>query len=253
MSGLLNQAFPALDALDGALAFLPAAVRVALLGALSGALAMALYWLLSPQAKIKARKVEIQDLRRQLQAAKDDLALTLRLSRRNLAASFALLGATLLPALLSSLPLLAVIAWLASRYAYELPAAGTPVPVAIEPAADGIAVAPPLLPSPGGMALAWPAAGAEPVRFSDAQGLVYAGPPAEVAASLVHKPRWWNRLLGNEAGYLRADAPIEAIRFDLRARRLLPGLPGWLAGWEAVYFAALIAASLLIKVRFKIA
>ena len=60
MNGLLNLLYPLLDALDWSLGFLPAVLRVVLLGVLSGAVAMGLYVLLSNQDSIRARKEEMQ-------------------------------------------------------------------------------------------------------------------------------------------------------------------------------------------------
>lgn len=253
MNGLFNLLYPLLDAFDGSLGFLPAVLRVVVLGILSGAVAMGLYVLLSNQSRIRAQKEEIQRIRGELAAAKDDFAETMRLSRRNLAASFKLLGVVIGPALLSSLPLLAVIGWLAAHYGYVLPASGTPVPVAFEPAGAAVAVEPPeaLTPTPEGPRLLWPHPGAAP-RFVEGGSPVYQGPPADLPATIVHKREWWNWLLGNEAGYVRPDADLEAITFDLAPRVLVPGVPSWLGGWEAVYFIAVFAASLLIKFGFRI-
>ena len=97
MNGLLNLFYPVLDAYDWALGFLPTLVRVIVLGVLSGAVAMGLYVLLSDQAKIRARKAEMQRIRAALAAAKDDFNETMRLSKRNLAASFGLLGESSAP------------------------------------------------------------------------------------------------------------------------------------------------------------
>ena len=82
---------------------------------------MGLYVLFSNQDKIRARKEEIQRLRVALAAAKDEYNETMRLSRRNLAASFGLLGVVVGPAVFSSLPLLIVIGWLAAHYGYVRP------------------------------------------------------------------------------------------------------------------------------------
>lgn len=254
MNGLFNLFYPVLDAFDRSLGFLPAVLRVVVLGVLSGAAAMGLYVLLSDQGRIRARKEEIRKLRAALAAAKDDFQETMRLSRRNLATSFGLLGVVVGPALVSSLPLLAVIGWLAAHYGYLLPAPGAAVPLAFEPAGAAVTVEPPaaLAPDGGGARLLWPAPGAEPPRFADAGGPVYAGPPADLPATLVHKRAWWNWLLGNEAGYLRPDAGVDAIAFGLAPRLLVPGVPSWLGGWEAVYFLAAFAASLAIKLGFRI-
>jgi hypothetical protein len=253
LNGLLNLAYPLLDAFDWSLGFLPGVLRVVLLGVLSGAVAMGLYVLFSNQDRIRAQKAEIQKIRVALGAAKDDFAETMRLSRRNLSASFKLLGIVLGPALLSSLPLLAVIGWLAAHYGYVVPAAGTAVPVAFEPGMAGITAEPAqaLRNGANGPELVWPQAGQSP-RFTDAQGPVYEGPPADLPATIVHKKLWWNWLLGNEAGYLRPDTSLDAITFAQAPRVLVQGVPSWLGGWEAVYFVSLLVASLLIKFGFKI-
>jgi uncharacterized membrane protein (DUF106 family) len=256
LNGLLNLVYPLLDAFDWSLSFLPAVLRIVVLGALSGALAMGLYVLFSNQARLRACKEEIRAIRVALNAAKDDFAETMRLSRRNLAASFKLLGVTLGPALLSSLPLLAIIGWLAAHYGYAVPAAGTAVPVAFLPTVDGIAVEPPEAlqgsGADGGRTLRWPAEEGGPPRFTDAGGPVYEGPPADLPATTVHKRLWWNWLLGNEAGYLRPDAAVDEITFALEPRVLIPGVPSWLGGWEVVYFVTVLVTSLAIKVGFKI-
>jgi hypothetical protein len=253
LNGVLNLFYPVLDAFDRALSFLPAGLRLATFGVLSGALAMGLYRLCSNQARIRAQKAEIQKIRAALQAARDDFAETMRLSRRNLAASFGLVGVVLVPAVVSSLPLLAVIGWLAAHYGHVLPSPGAPIPLAFTPADVEIGVEPQarLLREGTALRLLWPAPGEVP-SFTDARGTVYAGPPADLPATVVHKRAWWNWLLGNEAGYLRADAALDAITFALPARAILPGLPGWLAGWEAIYFLSVLAASVVIKIAFRI-
>ncbi len=254
MNGVLNLAYPLLDAFDWSLSFLPASLRIVVLGALSGAAAMGLYVLLSNQERLRAAKADIRSIRVALNAAKDDFAETMRLSRRNLAASFKLLGVTLGPAVFSSLPLLAVIGWLAAHYGYALPAAGTAVPVTFAPTAGGITVEPPeaLQGAADARTLRWPAEGPPPPRFVDAAGPVYEGPPADLPATTVHKKLWWNWLLGNEAGYLRDDAAVDEITLALAPRILVPGVPSWLGGWEAVYFLSVLVTSLAIKVGFKI-
>jgi hypothetical protein len=253
LNGVLNLLYPLLEALDRALGFLPPGLRLATFGLGSGALAMGLYRLCSNQARIRAQKEEIQSIRSALKAAKDDFGETMRLSRRNLAASCRLLGIVVVPALVSSLPLLAVIGWLAAHYGHLLPSPGTAVPVAFLPEGAEVSVEPQaaLVHEGAMLRLLWPAPGEAP-GFKDAQGMIYAGPPADLATTVVHKREWWNWLLGNEAGYLRPDATLDAITFALPERAILPGVPTWLAGWETVYFLSVLIASLVIKIAFRI-
>lgn len=253
MNGVLNFPFPVFDTLDGIFGFLPAALRVALFGGLSGALTMAVYRWSSNQERIRSYKEEMGRIRRALKAAADDLGETMRLSRANLGVSFRLLGTVTGPALLASLPILFVIVWVATRYGWETPPPASPVAITFEPAREGVVVEPPDALKVAGekLFLRWPAAPGE-IRFRDGKGVIYAGPPPEPGNDVVHKPLWWNLLLGNEMGYLREDAAIEAIRFELAPRRLIPAGPGWLAGWEGIYFGSLLLTSLLLKIVFRI-
>jgi hypothetical protein len=258
--GLLNLAFPALDALDAGLAAtgLPAWARLALYGALSGAVTMAVYRLVSDQAGIRALKARSRELQGRLRGAGDDLALTMRLARENLGVSLRLLLRSLWPALAASLPVVAVVAWLATSWSLPAPAPGAPVPVTPAPAGAALAAEPPgaLRPGPpGGPAavLAWPAPGA-PVALRDAAGaVVYEGLGARPPAATLHKRAWWNALLGNPAGYLAEGAALEEVRLGLPAREVLPLGPGWARGYEPAYFAAVVAVSLLLKALFRIA
>lgn len=256
--------FPALDALDGALAgvLLPAWARLLLYGALSGAVTMAVYRLTSDQAGIRALKGRTRELQARLKAAADDLPLTLRLTRENLGVSLRLLLKSLWPALVASLPVVAVIAWLATSWSRPSPPPGTPVPLGGEPAAAaaGLAAEPAgaLVPpsgSPGEVSavLSWPAPVA-PVALKDAAGtLVYEGLGARPPAEVVHKRVWWNRLLGNPAGYLPDGAALDELHLGVPEREILPFGPGWARGYELTYFAAVVLVSLLLKTLFKIA
>ena len=94
-----------------------------------------------------------------------------------------------------------------------------------------------------------------PVTLRDAAtgAVVYAGLGARPPAAVVHKRVWWNALLGNPAGHLPDGAAVEEVRLALPAREVLPFGPGWARGYELTYFAAVLAASLAIKVVFRIA
>ena len=252
MNGLINLAFPPLNAIDALLAtFLPAFLRVVVWGALAGALAMGLYWLMSNQAKIKARQERMRQIRAEIKANQDDFQKVMALSRQNLAASFGLLGTVLGPGLLSGLPVLVIIAWISTYYAYAAPPPGMPVSLTIEPADSGFAVQPPEARAEGG-GLVWPAADGA-ARFIDRTGAIFTDLPPTPPVGVIHKPVWWNALLGNEAGYLAEAGATESVVFALERRRLVESLPGWMATWEFSFFTATIIASILLKVGFKIA
>jgi hypothetical protein len=255
LSGLIDRLFPPLDALDQALSgVLPPLVRLVLYGAASGAITMVVYRLTSDQNGILALKERMRDLRGQLKVAADDFAQTMQLSRENLGVSMHLLFKSLWPALVSSLPVVVIIAWLAMSWSQPLPAAGTAVPLSYQPPTAGLATEPAdaLSSSPGGGMLRWPAAEA-PAVLKDASGAVYEGLGSKPPASVIHKRVWWNAILGNPAGYLPDNAAVEEVRLELPEREVLHAGPGWARGFELTYFAVVVAFSLVIKFIFKIA
>ena len=210
MSGLIDRLFPPLDALDQALSgFLPPLVRLVLYGAASGAITMVVYRLTSDQNGILALKERMRDLRGQLKVAGDDFAADHAACRARTSASrCACSFKSLWPALVSSLPVVVIIAWLAMSWSQPLPAPGH----------GGAALlrsrrrpgSPPSRPtpcprSPGGGMLRWPAAEA-PAALKDASGAVYEGLGSKPPASVIHKRVWWNAILGNPAGYLPDNA-----------------------------------------------
>ena len=68
----------------------------------------------------------------------------------------------------------------------------------------------------------------------------------------IDKRHWWNFLIGNPAGYLPDDAGIERIELDLSPNEYLPFGPAWLRAWYGVFFAALLASSLALKLWARI-
>jgi hypothetical protein len=260
-AGLVDRlAFPVLDALDAGLAAagLPPWARLVLYGALSGVVTMAVYRLVSDQAGIRALKDRSRGLQGRLRAAGDDLASTMRLTRENLAVSLRLLLKSLWPALAASLPVVAVIAWLAVSWSLPAPPPGTPVPLLPGPAGAVVTAEPagalePPGPAGGPAVLRWPAPGT-PVALRDATGaVVYEGLGARPPAATLHTRVWWNALLGNPAGYLPDGAALEEVGLALPGREVLSFGPGWARGYELTYFAAVVAVSLLLKAVFKIA
>lgn len=249
---MLNLAFPALDALEAGLArVLSAWLRVLIYGAVSGAAAMFLYRLISPQAAIRAVQARARDSRRRL-ADSDDPNDALRLALENLGAALQVLRLVVLPALISALPVIVVMAWVGMRFTFAEPAPGSEVAIQVRPASESVLVA-----GAGDLRrvdgkLEWPAAG-QTVSLFDAGGSELGTLPMPALNDVLHQKRGWNRLLGNEAGYVPAGSPVDAIVFDLPRREILPLGPSWLRGWELVFFSATILVSLVLKLRLRIA
>ncbi|MFO1039498.1 MAG: hypothetical protein U1E45_21855 [Geminicoccaceae bacterium] len=255
MNGVLNAVFPALNALDDAMAtVMPAWLRLVVFGILSGAVSMGLYSLLSNQEGIKAQKAKLQDIQRQLKAAGDDLALTMSLSRQNLSIAFGLLGRSAVPAILSSLPIVFIIAWLAVHWGYQAPPEGTPVPVTLAPADVPVAVEPAGLLSGQGadLALQWPAPTTTLQILSGGTSLWTGTAEALASTGEVGRPRWYSSILGNPAGYLPADGPLDTFSVALPEQELLGFGPWWVRTWWFVYFLTVVIVSLAVKFIFKI-
>jgi uncharacterized membrane protein (DUF106 family) len=248
VNGLLNLAYPLFDVVDGLLGFLPTFLRLVLWGAVSGALAMWLYSLMSNQDRIKAVQVESRELRSRMKET-DDAGEATQLAMANLKLAMRNLGGVTGPAMLSGLPVIFVLAWLSSAYGTIAPAAGTPVTWHAEPAGTQLVVAPPA-PTPD--ALAWPAEG-QTLTLTESNGVIYDAPPTDPPGWIVHKHRWWNWLLGNPAGYLSDQALTDTVTFDLAEPEILSFGPGWIRGWEFTYLVSLLVVSLIIKFTFKIA
>lgn len=248
MNGLLNIAYPAFDTVDGWLALLlPASARLAFWGALSGAVAMVLYAATSRQERLQGLKQQSAELRARV-AATEDAGEAARLAFQNVRLSFRFLGAVLGPALLSGIPVLFVLAWISNTYSYAMPEPGRAVPVAVEPAGVGVTVTPA---AADGNAVAWPADG-QSIGLQEEGGASIEIPAGDLSLGLVHKRRWWNWLLGNEAGYLPDAGPADTVRFGLEPREVLGFGPSWTRGWAFVYFVSLVVVSLAIKFGFRI-
>lgn len=256
MIGLLEMPGVVLGVVDGVMPhWLHDGLRVVLWGLLAGVAGMLIYRRCSPQAKLLA-------LRRDLSAAQAALmdydgapAGLWPLLRRQLGLALRQMGLSLGPSLLAGLPVILMWTWLAQRFDSVPPEPGTPLRVWIEPAA---APAPGLRWMPGhlpldaqGVAwLPWPRAG-ENLRLLDDGGRELARIGA-TTPRLGLRPGEWDWLFGKTSSVLPADGPLLALHIDQVPRRFLPRLPDWLAGWEALFIAATLLASLLCKWRWRL-
>lgn len=263
--GLLDLPAPLWSLVDRALAAasLPAVLRVALLGALSGWLCMWLYRRWSRQDQLAQLAPQVKAARADLAAWDGDFAGLMTRVRAVFALSGRHLRLTFVAAMLAGLPVLLVLPWLSNQFGHAWPAAGAPVrvqvtaPLAPLPALawNRPAQAPVLRTIPGEIGPAWSVAwpdAAAPLQLT-AGGAPLLRLPLAAPVTVVHRrlPAW-NWLVGNPAGYLPADAGVTAIAIDLEPRQLHRLGPGWLRGWPAVYFFALVLVSLALKLRWRL-
>ena len=247
-------ALPAFAAVDRALAaFLGPLPRLIAWGCLMGVLLMALYRLISPQRKLAAIKADAAAARRQIAGFDGEFEQLTPLIRRSLRLSLQQIMGILLPAIVASLPLIACLMWLYSAYSFSMPAPRETIVVTVSPGGEPISAEPDDSLTRAGDAwqLYWPRVG-NSVALRDRNGgmLVQLGDPP--GSNIVEPFQWWNRLIGNPAGYIPAGSPVQRLEFHFSEAEILSIGPAWLRGWEAPFFLALISVSILLKVVFRI-
>jgi len=245
--GLFDLPAPLFASLDDALSgFAPAPLRLVLWGLIAAAFSMGAYFLLSPQRRIARAKADALEARQALDAYDGEFAGAWPLIRDVLKSAFRQLGLVTWPAIVSSLPVLALLAWMSTTYGHGFPDPGAAVEIRTVP--NGLEARLETVVSPA-------AAPSEPHReivVIDPSGEVLHRLPWQAPVSTIHKREWWNALLGNPAGYLPDGGPLERIDLDIPAKEYLPIGPAWLKAWYVLFFGVLLAASLAIKVSARI-
>jgi hypothetical protein len=256
--GLLDLPAPLLDALDSALIALalPTLARIIIYAFASAWLSMILYRRFSDQAALSELRQKVQVSQRALALHVGDFIELRGLIRNNFLLSLRQLGLSLRPALLASLPLLLVMPWLSNRFAFEPPPTGTSINVCAEPSratsllhwqpADAAAMI-----DNGCWQVKSPPAGASSELIDNSARSLLRIPDA-YASGIKHKHIWLNYLIGNPAGYLPDDAPLQALHIALPPRQLIQIGPGWIRGWEFSYFLTVFGVSIWLKLRWRL-
>ena len=257
MTGLLDLTSPLLSTLDQGLApLLAPAWRVVVWGLVAACISMALYALLSPQGRLRGVKAEAEDARRALDSHEGSLGEAMPLIAAMLRRALAQLGLVLGPAVLASLPVLFVIVWMSGAFGHFIPTSLNAVPLSVEPQ---------------GLAARWtePRGGSSPpvgeaviddtagmpralIEVIDAQERVVDSIAFSEPVTSLHKRHWWNLLIANPLGYLPAEGMLERVEIALPRQEIIRLGPDWLRGWEGLFFTALVAASLAIKLLFRL-
>lgn len=240
--GLIDLPAPLLQWLDTWLAVaLPPLLRIIVWGALSGLLSMGLYSLISPQARIANGKREAAHARKALDACDGDWSEAAPLMRNVLSLSLKQVRLTALPAVLASLPVLVVLAWMSTAYGATFPPEGTAPSVEV---------------TPSHFQAQWlePTSESDPphVLISGADDTQIADFPVQAPVHTLHPRQWWNALLGNPAGYLPQDSGITRVDVDLPRQHFLSFGPDWVRVWEFPFFTSVILASLVLKFAVRI-
>ncbi|HUY20067.1 MAG TPA: hypothetical protein VMV15_12655 [Candidatus Binataceae bacterium] len=216
---------------------LPDSARIALWGGVVGGLATTIYWLLSPQQRIVEIRARARVVRNALLRYDGEFRGVLTLTGESLALSLKELSLVIGPALAASIPALCLIAYLGNSYDYYLPSAGTMVSVRVKPADAAVHWSPPsvLDPEGGVFRIQWPQSG-HAIQLMSSRGGTLASFPLRKPIPNIQKFVWWNFLFGNPAGYVPASAEVSSIELKLTPREFLSVGPGWLRGWETIFF-----------------
>lgn len=219
-------------------------LRLVLWGLVGAVLSMGLYWLFSPQGKLNDIKTRALAARRSLNAFDGEFEDAWPLMRSMLGLSLRQLAMTTLPAVLASLPVLALIVWLGTAYGYGLPSGEGAVDVQTTPEVEASAE----------VRTENSASPENPPRLvvTGAGGDVIGDISLAALVPTIHKKQWWNTLFGNPLGYLSDDSEIEAIAFDLPEKEYLGFGPVWLRPWYVLFFTILVLGSLAIKMLGRI-
>lgn len=238
--GLFDLPAPLFDWADRLMSsFASPAFRLVLWGLVAAALSMGLYWLFSPQDRLTDVKIRATKARSDLNGFDGDFAEAWPLMRSMLGLSFRQLGMTTLPAVLASVPVLALIVWLSTTYGYALPEDQLKIDVQTTPIVDVSAE----IRSPNATSTNYPR-----LVITDPAGDLVSDIALAVPVPTIHKKQWWNMLFGNPLGYLPAEGDIEAIEIDLPEKDYLGFGPNWLRPWYVLFFTILVLGSLAIKV-----
>lgn len=229
--GLLDLPAPFFDLVDrNLLWFLPPFARLIIWAVLAAVTSILVYRWLSPQAKIAETKAAAAAARRRLNAHRGDFESAMPLMRRSLRLASLQVLLVLPGALIGSLPVLALLIWLDGAYARDFPTA----------AATAVQV------SPSDQYLGrWhgdESGGA--IEIVDKQGKPIATLPLNKPVAQIEQRHWWNLLIGNPAGYLPEDGPLQSVSISLPEREYVAAGPGWARSWFSIVLPVLLVTSL---------
>lgn len=252
--GLFDLPRPLFDAVDGALgAVLPAWLRLLLWGVLAGWMTMVLYRRLSNQDRIKELKQEQKAQQAAISNFDGEFEALLPLIRHTLSLGFRQLGLAIGPALLATVPVLFLVAWVAGAFGYERPEAGQSVAVRITPEEASVQWLPAGVAATtgDGFEINWPGPDEPQLTLMAGDEPQFALPWAE-PVPVIHVRQWWNWLFGNPIGYLPSASPLKQVELELTPQQFVPAGPGWLRGWMFTFFGTFLIATLAFKFLLRI-
>ncbi len=254
--GLLDVPGYLLGPLDHLLgtAGVPALVRVLLWGGVAGYLGMWIYRRVSPQERLAAVKTELAAAQKAVAVYDGDFGGLLPLIRAQFGLALRQLRLSTAAALLAALPVLLVLPWLSNEHGARAPGEGAPVRLCVAPAGQSGVTWPASASADATDAscriVPWPGAGSSAILAHGATTLVTL--PTPVPSRIVHKRVALNVLVGNPAGYLPEDTPVEAVTLEVPSAELVAFGPSWMRGWELPFFLSALVVSLVLRWRWRL-
>lgn len=238
--GFFDLPSPLFRWIDALMTPLPLAGRLVVWALVASALSMWLYKVLSPQKKLVATEQAALAARQRLNAYDGEFDGAWPLIAGVFRTAGRRLWLALPPALVASVPIIALIVWISNDYGYRFPADGEPVATQTRPAEFDAAFV--------------QREGAVPhVAIRPAGENALSEVPMPAPSPVIEKHRWWNVLIANPAGYLPDAGPVERIEVALPSHEVVPFGPSWVRGWEVLFFSLFLVFSLVIKRVGKIA
>lgn len=237
--GLLDLPSPLFQSVDLLMQGIPVSGRIVVWAVVGGAVSMWLYGLLSPQKELERVETEAREARVKLNAFDGDMdeagpliADALRKAMRRLWLAFP-------PALVASLPLLVLVAWLSNHYGYRFHETPSRTAVAVEPDSYEATMV--------RQKAATDTVSDHHVIVRAPQGQVISDVPVRAPVPVIEKWKWWNWFLGNPAGYLPEASPVKRVDLSLKRQDVISIGPSWMRGWEFSFFVLLFAVSIIVK------
>lgn len=251
--GFFDIVAPVFGAIDGAIAYvLPPFVRLLIWGIFAGWLTMVAYRKLSNQQKITELKNEQKIQQKVIVDFDGEMAELVPLVKRTLGLGFRQLGLAIGPALLATLPVLFLVAWVAGAFGYHSPLPGQEVRITSTPAGVSLESIPSdsIQRSDEHWNLTWPEEG-NFVNVSSSGSELLALPTLQ-NVPVLHKKKWWNTLFANPIGYLPDDSSLELLNIELPEQEFFPVGPHWMRGWMFMFFSVFLLSSLGFKFLLRI-
>ena len=131
--GIFDLPAPVFYFLDEKLSFLSDFIRLFSWGVLAGVLGIVFYALISPQNTISRVKGALREAQGQLAASDESFGELWQLIKTTLTLSLKHLGLVFVPALVSSLPIICILAWASNQFSYHFPEPGELISLSAQP------------------------------------------------------------------------------------------------------------------------